>query len=83
MKPRVIYHRLCILLVVALPVVPQAVATDADNFPQHQVTEPTLLKVKSDNKAKQAADTQSNHAGSSGVIDTPQPVVEEREDDCE
>ena len=55
MKPRVIYRRLCILLVVALPVVPQAFAVDA----------------------------QSDHTGSSMVFDTPQPVAEERGDDCE
>lgn len=83
MKPRVLYNRLCILLVVALPVVPQAVAADADNFTQHQVTEPTLLKVKSDDKAKQGADTQSDPDGSAMVIGTPQPVAGEREDDCE
>lgn len=55
MKPRVIYRRLCILHVVALPVVPQAFAADA----------------------------QSDRAGSSMVFEPPQPVVEEREDDCE
>ena len=86
MKPRVIYRRLCILLVVALPVVPQAFAADsadADNFPQHQVTELTILEVKSGDKARQAADTQPDRAGSSMVFDTPQPVAEERKDDCE